>query len=495
MPQVSFGTFSKKRNSTKQPGSLGDTRNVKLKDLTSVDAPTFILRGNEFNYNYAKWDDRYYFISDIRSMHDGLTEIDCVMDPLATYKSYILSSTQYVSYSSVSGGLWLADTRIPLETKGVGHRVDIVNPAFSKTGTYILSVVGQSGCELYKLTRTQISDLLDKVNDWSDDLADFSFNGKNIDGSQQATTYQWDTTDLGVNFESLGKMITLSGLFGNAYNSAPSCIRSCIWVPFAPSVFTTTSTQLIYLGQFNTGVVADAIASTPYTDSYSVTIPWTYNDWRRATCEDLYMYLPLVGIVHLESSNITVNTSVNIKISVTPTDGAVAYELTSGEQIIGTYGGSCAANFPIGISQQASAGDILTAALQGAEKTVSMGIQSSLSPISGAASAVGIGLESFMTAYNITNVQYSRNNSCIGGIGGGVGAGLDLFARLYVVDHAPILDPLDMMQTMGVPTMKPIPLSSCTGFCQCVNAHVDAPAMAHELNAIDAMLNSGFYIE
>ena len=38
-------------------------------------------------------------------------------------------------------------------------------------------------------------------------------------------------------------------------------------------------------------------------------------------------------------------------------------------------------------------------------------------------------------------------------------------------------------------------LSTLTGYCQCANAHVAAPAMGAELDAIDLYLNSGFYIE
>jgi hypothetical protein len=53
-----------------------------------------------------------------------------------------------------------------------------------------------------------------------------------------------------------------------------------------------------------------------------------------------------------------------------------------------------------------------------------------------------------------------------------------------------------MQQTMGLPTMKPMALSGCSGYCQCANAHVAATgAEAQELDEIDAYLNSGFYIE
>lgn len=492
---VSFGNIAKRRNSTLQ-GAFTASYNVVLKDNCSLDRPIFLVSASSMDYNAALWGSRYYFIEDVISVRNNQWEVHCVLDVLATYKSEILASTQYVAYSSVSGGTWLADNRIPLESRGVATKVDIVNPAFSRTGTYILSVIGQSGCRLYSLPLAKIEDLLDKVNDWSDDLTDFSFNGKNIDGTSTVATYQWDSTDLGLNFESLGKMLTLSGLFGNAYNSAPSCIRSCIWIPFDASIFTVVSSnQEIYLGQFATGVYADVISSTPYTDSFTFTIPWIHSDWRRSVCEDIYMYLPLVGLVNLESANITSNSTITLKYSVTPTDGCVAYELVSGYQIIGTYGGSCAANFPIGISQQASAGDIVSSILNGAEKAVSLGVQSSLSPVSAGAAAAAVPFEAAKTAFEVTNTTFSRNNSCVGGIGGGVGVGLDLFASLYIVNHETIIEPSTMSATMGVPTQTPLTLSSCSGFCQCVNAHVAAAAEAPILDAIDSMLNSGFYIE
>ena len=114
MAQASFGTFSKRRNSTKQPTSLSDTRTVTLKETTSQDRPTFIVTGNNFNYNYCSWDGKYYFIEDIESLRNNEIAVHCVLDPLATYKAEIIASTQFVCYSSQAGNAWLADTRIPV---------------------------------------------------------------------------------------------------------------------------------------------------------------------------------------------------------------------------------------------------------------------------------------------------------------------------------------------------------------------------------------------
>ena len=64
MAAVSFGTFSKRKNSTKQPLSLSDQRTVTLKESCSQDRPVFVCTGNNFNYNYCMWDSKYYFIND-----------------------------------------------------------------------------------------------------------------------------------------------------------------------------------------------------------------------------------------------------------------------------------------------------------------------------------------------------------------------------------------------------------------------------------------------
>ena len=99
------------------------------------------------------------------------------------------------------------------------------------------------------------------------------------------------------------------------------------------------------------------------------------------------------------------------------------------------------------------------------------------------------------TMYNIADVSQTRHNTCIGGIGGGAGSGLDLSCILVSVAHETAIDPDSVQQTLGLPTMRQMSLATLTGFCQCANAHVAAPAQAQELDAIDRYLNGGFYIE
>jgi hypothetical protein len=181
--------------------------------------------------------------------------------------------------------------------------------------------------------------------------------------------------------------------------------------------------------------------------------------------------------------------------SATATDGVIAYELKAGSQVIGTYGGQCSANYPIGISQQASAGALAQTAFAGVEKTVSSAVNSSISPLSMLGAAAGSLLAGVDTAYQVENLKATRHNTCIGGIGGGAGSGLDFSAICFTVAHSTNVEPSEMLKTMGLPTMAPMSLATLTGYCQCANAHVSAPAQASELDAIDRYLNGGFFIE
>lgn len=481
---IYFAKYPKKRNSTYQ-AAFNASFDVVLKAPTTIDNPTVTLEADSFDYNLAKWGDNYYFVDRVVSVKNRIWEVTLIIDALATVKADILASTQYVAYSSVSGGAWLADTRLPvLRSVTAAKSTSGISSLFNENGFYVLTCVGKDGCNTFAADIGNLHSLLDKIDDWSDDIVQEIF----------GETYDFSSIENGL--ESLGQMMTRTGVVGNAYEAAPSCIRSCIWVPFFASPFVDSGKEL-YLGQFDTGMTLFTLKASPVKGSVTVNIPWHFSDWRRAYCEDVYLFLPLVGMVSLASDNLVQNSSITVKYSATATDGCVCYQVISGNQIIGSYGGQCSANYPIGISQQASAGAITQTAFEGTHKTVNAGFSaaSSINPLAIVGGAVDTAMTGVEAAYNTIDVAMSRNNSCIGGVGGGAGAGLDLNVTCYTVAHDTVITPTEMQNTMGVPTMKPIVLSSCSGYCQCVNAHVQSSAHASVLDAVDAYLNSGFYIE
>ena len=491
---ANFYTLAKRKNSTKQPTGTATSLSVDLKSGTSFISPTFLLNiSGTPTYNYLEFQSTYYFIRDKISVRNNLWEIVCEIDALATLKSDITSSTQYVCYSSQSGGTYLPDTRIPIlrdsTTAYNTANIDII----SRSGSYILSVVGQSGVDVFNVSRSTLQHIIADLQDWHDDIEDAILDRlRNLDPS--VDTLEAITI-------AAAKCATETGFLGNKYEVAVQCIRGCHWVPFDGTLIGGTNTQ-IYLGNYpcehnGGGLYGDRINTSYISGNIAIGIPWHYSDWRRTYCENAYLYLPFVGMVALNVDDIAGESSLVLKYSATPSDGNIVYEVSAGNQIIGTYGGICSMDIPIGINQKASAGSILNSLIQGTEKTVATAIQgaSSVNPLGMAAGALGASFNAYSTEYNVFNTALSTNVSTVGGIGGGAGAGLDITAKCFTVARSTVVSPSAMTSTMGVPTMKPISLTGLTGYCQCANAHVSASVPSVVLDIADNYLNSGFYIE
>lgn len=491
---VYYANSPKRRNSTKQATfSESNKYSCVMKDNTSLDHPTFLFEGNWIGWNVAKWGDRYYFVDDVRVVRNGLWEVDCVLDVLATYKSAITSSTQYVAYSSNASDNWLPDTRIPMK---VSYEENTTSHSLSSLivpnqGFYVLSVLGKNGCVNYVCTLNNLKLLIAKCNDWFYDVS-----SKIIGGNYQGILENYDFTTIEGGIEAVAKMLTQSGTLGNAYGNAPSCIRSCKWVPFLPSSFQGAQ-QHIWLGDFDTNVVAYVLQTDPWVDGITLSIPWKYSDWRRSTCENLYLYLPFVGTINLSSESLCNYSSIKIRVTASALDGTVCYQVfdTAGQDPIGIYTGSCVADYPIGINQGASVADYLSTAFQQAEKMANCAIESSISPLSAGGSAAGIALTGIETGYKVMSLPFTKHPTVIGSASGAAASDLIQNIVLFAVSYDTACTPSAMAATMGRPMMKPTSLSSLTGYCQCVNAHISCDANATELNAIDMYLNSGFYIE
>ena len=134
------GSVSKRKNSTLQP-SLSASFDVLLKTPTSLHAPTFTISAASFPYNYLKWDDRYYFVTDVTAKNNSLFEVSAVVDVLATFKSYILATTAYVLYDSVSN-TELPDNRLPMKTTKSVQASTAACPFTPDSGCFILSLTG-----------------------------------------------------------------------------------------------------------------------------------------------------------------------------------------------------------------------------------------------------------------------------------------------------------------------------------------------------------------
>ena len=494
MTVKTWSAFSKRRNSTKQPTG-GSTKTITLKEPTSTERPVFVIHDFTRSDNYLEWDGRYYFIDDIVQVSNGIAEYHCIIDVLATYKAEILASTQFVSYSASANETWLPDTRIPAikEQSADMTTVSSALTPYNAAGFYALTATGKVGTQVFIMSQGQIKYLIANINTWANDSVQDI-----LDGSWLGVTYDFSTNELAI--ESLGKILTQTGVIGNAFANAPQNIRSCIWLPLDVTEFTQASSERLYLGNYDTGMDLPVCRIQPVTDDIDVTIPWQYNDWRRCN-ESLVLVLPFAGCINIPTDLVISNTKIVVRYSISASDGTVAYLVFSGGgsesgTFIGEYGGSIAGSYAIGINQMSSLGEVVQTIMAGSERTINSLIQTSLSPQSQMAGLAGAGMSGIETMYEVQNVAASTHNTTIGNFGGCASAFLT-GGNIYLSSSCPklVTTPASMAATMGRPLMKPIALSGLTGYCECVNAHIEAAAEASELDALDRYLNTGFYIE
>lgn len=147
MITVTLYTFSKRENSTATPSGSGTDFSCALKAPTSIINPTLELAAADltsFNYAYIAAFHRYYFMRDIVSLNNGRWEITLECDVLATYKTEIGGSSEYVLRSASSYDNTIMDSLYP--TKAVctlqeGTSVAVFSPAQI---TFILGIINNS---------------------------------------------------------------------------------------------------------------------------------------------------------------------------------------------------------------------------------------------------------------------------------------------------------------------------------------------------------------
>lgn len=191
-----YNNFSKRENSTKRPTGNGTEFSCNIKMPSGVLNPVIELSTstNMSSYTYCKithFDNRYYFVSDWVSDHN-LWIAHLKIDVLATYKSDILNSTQYVLRSASKSNLTIPDAIYPISTQKTLQNTAVNNPMKINTLTqdfdYILGILNQSdsapkinGIQYMKLTGNQMRNfthrmLYDDYFGIDSVLADFGFN-------------------------------------------------------------------------------------------------------------------------------------------------------------------------------------------------------------------------------------------------------------------------------------------------------------------------------
>ena len=119
---ITLYKFEKRANSTKQPDNTVASRDatVHLKEPWDEFKPVFQLDAVYFDYNYVRWGIKYYWITSKSFITNDVIEIHCTKDLLATYKSKIGTSSQYILRSSYDSNGHIVDNLYPITTERSG---------------------------------------------------------------------------------------------------------------------------------------------------------------------------------------------------------------------------------------------------------------------------------------------------------------------------------------------------------------------------------------
>lgn len=455
-------TFAKRQNSTAIPtDGAGVAVEVTLKNETSLNAPVFLLSGQRPNYSYCKFDNSYYFIDDVRSVRNNLYELVCSLDVLGTYRANIQNTSAFVEFCS-GGRSDIMDKRI-VPTSPVTQRVASGNLGISQAGCYILSVVGKDGCVQYACSATQLQTILAAVENWA--LATLSSAADEIDA-------------LKIGFSQL-----------ISQGSALDAVRSCRWIPFNINDL-PTQPKRIYLGNYDTTVTAAAITTVIKTYAVLIGVPFSRSGWLRLPpYTDVFLYLPFVGIVNIGTPYFQASDELTINVSVNVVSGEIAYSVMVDSVIIGTYGGNCGASIDFGTTITPGL-NIANGIFQTASAA---GIAAASMATGGAAALASIGAAN--TIVNAAQGALMPVQSSVGGIQGGVGAGLVTAASVWCLEHGITGEIGNMAAVQGLPYFNTARIGNLSGYVQTRGASVSGSIRGAMRDMINSMLDAGFFME
>lgn len=198
--EVYLYTFTKRKNSTKLPPADPTLQGLKvegfLKEACGIISPSFDFNfaqdtsfPSRFNYAYIPAFRRYYYVREW-TWSGGLWTASLECDAMASWRTAIGNSNQYVLRSSAEYDGSILDTFYPAKTNSI-MEVSKFNSVFTKWtdgGSYIIGIVNKDsnkvGCTTYySMTGTQFEA-------FTNVLLNDSASWLNIDVSEMSTSLQ-----------------------------------------------------------------------------------------------------------------------------------------------------------------------------------------------------------------------------------------------------------------------------------------------------------------
>lgn len=462
MPTIKLGNFSKRVNSTKTPTATDlaafTEYTVTYKKPTSLRSPVVEIATDVRTYDYAYISDfgRYYFVSDVISIHNGLTEYHLEADPMASQKSKIGSTVARIAFSSTGYDKWIPDARL-----GVYSTINVFPVSDSSginNGANVLTVANSN-----------------------DGIAHYAMNDTNV-----------------------GNLITclMSQNVGDKIRKMMSdpmqSILSCIWVPYVPSNLASVNVRVadeLLDGSYGNPAVSGGWISPSnkihQLSTVTLTIPFSYQDFRdMSPYTKMSIYLPGIGNVDLNPNDYVDNATVNVIPTVDITTGDIIYRIFNASmELMQTVSFSGGVPVPISGTSSNMRGAIASVGgMVGAAAGIAASIASGGSAAPAAGALIMSGASAALNA-NMNSTSFKGSN----------GSRVDFSDSLITltVTVRDTEDPTDAgyIARKGRPVCKTGAISGYSGYVQCDDASVVGAMESWERETINGYLNSGFFYE
>lgn len=465
-------SINKRSNSTKLPTGNGTVVEVNLKAPTSLIKPIFIIDGVNETYNYCKFEGRYYWIDDIIILSNDIMELHCSVDVLATYRSQILASTQYVLRSASNYDTNVVDSFYPAKTEYTSYRDTALKVFNYTTMSYIIGIIGNTGISGYNvgsiayywLSPSEMSSFINYL--MSDDPS-------------------WIDIDTAEMSQGLQKAL----INPNQY------IASCIALPLSRPAQEGTWVNKIRYGWYDIQPSSEFTCRILQPSDFLVSKQFTLPIRKHPQASDRGNYLNYspyarydiefqpFGLIPLDTTRLSTGDEITINIAIDITTGSAQMNIQSTDDPTSTIAAYSMAQvgIPIQLSQLSVNG------LEAFANIVNESASAASSLLSfNAAGAISSTTSAIVTSIEAQFPQVEKSGS----------NGSFIETLLFPTIHSRFTHIVDNdNEDIGRPLCQKKVLSTLSGFTMVRDADIELNATTLEIDQVKSYLMEGFFIE
>lgn len=470
--KLDFYRTTKPRNNT---GIV--TKDVKsypkclIKEESGIVRPTIVINfttamgAQEFlssRYNYMHWEDvgRYYYIEEVILRTATVMEIDCVVDPLASFQEDILNTYAFVQYAQSRYDSMIPDNRIAITDRSEMHEV--------KTSALFTGTSVVDGCFIVTIATPDSNGVFGPAQVYamsSDEIQELS--------SHLYLETFWDK-------------------LADIFLSPGDVVISCIWIPVAIyNVKNSDSESISVLGyELGSGSKANRtyeneVEIEPYVQYRSVvreadgSTRYDYGDYRN--CEpytEYSIWLPGAGLTQIPMISLIgsgrEHPKFKVHYNIAITTGDITYTIRRVNDVEGddntvlVVKGNFAVQIPIAKGESSLAGSLASLlAMAGSLAVVALAPESM--PFIGAGAAIS-GAGSMVAA---VTQSMQQSYGAVGAVGGWAQSQEQLqyfytYTKVKELSDAPG----NIEDTIGRPLFATMKLGDLVGVVRCTGAFV-----------------------